>query len=144
VVIKYLNWKYDKTALIKVFCVSGRVVSDLWYSWNDKNILKLIRSEDNFILIFIAFINSELSEFFVLFKCISSFYVVDVIVLLPKLLHPVATSISSRSSISGLSIKRLTSTLNDIIYCFKYLCYCLRFCEYFSLKLLEFVVVENC
>jgi hypothetical protein len=31
-------------------------------------------------------------------------------------LRPVVTSTSSRSSISGLSTKRLTSTLNDIIY----------------------------
>jgi hypothetical protein len=31
-------------------------------------------------------------------------------------LHPFATSTSSRSSISGLSTRRLTSTLNDIIY----------------------------
>jgi hypothetical protein len=30
--------------------------------------------------------------------------------------RPVATSTSSRSSISGLSTKRLASTLNDIIY----------------------------
>jgi hypothetical protein len=31
-------------------------------------------------------------------------------------LRPVATSTSSRSSISGLTTKRLTSTLYDIIY----------------------------
>jgi hypothetical protein len=34
------------------------------------------------------------------------------------MLHPVVTSIWPRSSISGLNTKRLTSTLNDIIYYF--------------------------
>jgi hypothetical protein len=39
--------------------------------------------------------------------------------------RPVAASTSSRSPISGLSTKRLTSTLNDILYYFLKISACL-------------------